>query len=501
MCISSTTASATTIQNSLIAISLYCRRAAHFATFQAGDDDAGQNNADNPHVGADNARSLGPWSTAVQLANARETELQRRNEKIKDANDAQNSNGAPIWQPSRDVKLGPRPRGNVPPLLTIALELVANYIEDVESLYGLPELVKSRIASVVCRQRAMSPTAFKLFCTDSAVEVSVPNCTAIEPETMQEGIAEVWTPRLEKLILGLCGRGFTDAVVTTLAGQGASLPALRSLTISGAYRLGDDSLSALLKKAPKLTSLALPQCSRLTGDVVKNLPESLPLLEEIDLSECRGIGGDVLKSSLSSLPLLRCVTLDALPEVDDAIVAALASGCKALDHLSLCRCAGVTDKSLEALAKHRPTLSGLRIDECKVTDSGIVALLEGCRQVHVLSLGGCARLTDVAISAIANAGCVRQLCLNSVTQLTDAGLQALALHCSSTLQELDVSWCRGVSAAGVGYLVDTCRGSLKRLSAWGCTQLDEAFLYGHSNDDLEVIGRGEELQPVVLPFA
>lgn len=80
-------------------------------------------------------------------------------------------------------------------------------------------------------------------------------------------------------------------------------------------------------------------------------------------------------------------------------------------------------------------------------------------------------------------------------QLEGSALRALGLFCKDTLQELDVSWCRKLPNEALGALVDGCR-SLRRLSLWGCTQLTDTFLLGHSNDSLEVLGLGEALVPV-----
>ena len=53
------------------------RRAAHFAHFNGDDgDDAGGGSggagSGNVHVGSNEARNLGPWSSAVELVNARQ---------------------------------------------------------------------------------------------------------------------------------------------------------------------------------------------------------------------------------------------------------------------------------------------------------------------------------------------------------------------------------------------------------------------------------------------
>ena len=84
--------------------------------------------------------------------------------------------------------------------------------------------------------------------------------------------------RLERLELGLCGRGFLDIVAKALAGAEGGLAGLEALQLGGAYSLLDSGLEALLKAAPSLQELRLPQCSRLTGTGLACLPHCKPLL-------------------------------------------------------------------------------------------------------------------------------------------------------------------------------------------------------------------------------
>lgn len=49
----------------------------------------------------------------------------------------------------------------------------------------------------------------------------------------------------------------------------------RSLRLGGAYRLTDEGLAPLLRRAPGLEALSLPQCSRLDGTFLAALPASL----------------------------------------------------------------------------------------------------------------------------------------------------------------------------------------------------------------------------------
>jgi DNA repair protein RAD7 len=81
-------------------------------------------------------------------------------------------------------------------------------------------------------------------------------------------------------------------------------------------------------------------------------------------------------------------------------------------------------------------------------------------------------------------------------QLTSRSLEALLASCYAELEELDMSWCRGIGEDAVGRLVDGCP-NLRRLHAWGCTQLTPRFLNGHGKEGLLLRGVGETLKQVV----
>lgn len=55
------------------------------------------------------------------------------------------------------------------------------------------------------------------------------------------------------------------------------------------------------------------------------------------------------------------------------------------------------------------------------------------------------------------------------------------------LEELDISSCRNVPTEALGMLADSCV-ALKKLHIFCCSQITEQFMYGHSNDNLEVVG-------------
>lgn len=100
------------------------RRAAHFATWDAGAEDGGV------HTGGSSARSLGPWSTAIELGNARDQERSKR-EREMHASSVGDFRAALHWHPSRDPSLGPRPRCDVIALKDLSLRLVVDLLMEV----------------------------------------------------------------------------------------------------------------------------------------------------------------------------------------------------------------------------------------------------------------------------------------------------------------------------------------------------------------------------------
>eukprot|EP00198_Chlamydomonas_reinhardtii_P013477 XP_001702814.1 predicted protein [Chlamydomonas reinhardtii] len=401
------------------------KRAAHFANFQ--DDDGGDDD-DNIHAGGDQARTLGPWSSAMELVNARGKAQHDRQAKLQAAAEAEQegeADAAAHWHPSRDPALGPHPRDPVRPLFGQCLDVLTAYIDCVESLWGVPDAIKVRLAAHVCARRKMSP------------EVLVPDCTQL------------------------------DAAAMT------------------------DLLKELLSATPALRRLSVAQGSRFTSALLDKLPALVPQLTHLNLADCRGLGAEALAAALPRLQQLRSVRLDLIPEVDDAVLVALATRLPHLAELSLRCCQAVSDAGLRALAASArgPHLELLRIDECggRVTDAGLAALASQCRALKVFSARRCAKLGDEALAELLRAGSVTHLCLSGVAGVGPAVADALAACCRESLEELDVSFCRKLPDRGLGLVLERC-GKLRRLSVFGCSQLSAASLYGHSNAGLVIEG-------------
>jgi len=77
------------------------------------------------------------------------------------------------------------------------------------------------------------------------------------------------------------------------------------------------------------------------------------------------------------------------------------------------------------------------------------------------------------------------------TSVSDKSMETLAATCSSSLEELDISFCVNVSDKGLGYLVSKLGCQFTKLHVWGLAQLTEEFLDGHDRVEegvLEIVG-------------
>lgn len=464
------------------------RRAAHFATFD--EDPPGEAGGDdNIHVGGDSARTLGPWSTAYQLAEAREDAKAKREESIM----ASGRNTKSInerfdyeqWTPRENCEVA---QGDpVRRLKDQSLSLVTELIEYVESLWGIPDDVRSQLAVEVCKMRQMQDDAFRLFTSHAGTWISIPDCSYIDEEPLLEGLLGGIHASLEALILGLCGRGMTDQVAAKLS-RGASFKNLETLILHGAYRLTDSGCTELLQNAKSLKTLGMPHCSRIEGYVIESLKDLAPSLVSLDISWCCGIPRSCLIPACKRLEQLEALYLNGIIDVDDEFLSSGAlEGLKNLHILSLAHCTKVTDIGLKSIAVTLGSLHTIALDQCNISADGIESLVDGCPGLTSVSLKRCSSLKDDEIINLVRKCEIQKLYLNGVKHLTGKCIDALVLNRNKSLQELDLSWCRSIPEQAFGYLCDSCP-LLEKVILWGCNHISKDFLLGLRNSRVKIVG-------------
>ncbi|XP_027355420.1 uncharacterized protein LOC113865209 [Abrus precatorius] len=443
----------------------------------------------------------GPFSTAMKIIKDRGMKLQN----VGMGRDTSRTNlcESISWVPKAKV-------GNagvsvsVPSLQEMCLKILSKNVDAIVSLESVPDVLRHRLSQLLCDSRKMNSHFFELLVRGTPTEIRLRDCSWLTEEHFTECFQMCDTSNLVVLQLDQCGRCLPDyVIVATLAKSPRHLPRLTTLSFSGGCRLSDGGLRALVSSAPALRSINLSQCSLLTSASLYILAESLrSLLKELYLDDCQGIDAALVVPALMELEHLEVLSVAGIQTVCDEFVKnyIVARG-QNMKELVLKDCINLTDASIKVIAEHCPGLCVLDLmNLCKLTDLSIGYLTNGCHALNTLKL--CRNsFSDEAIAAFVETTgqSLKELSLNNIKKVGYHTTLSLANH-AKNLHSLDLSWCRNLTDNALGLIVDSCL-SLRLLKLFGCTQVTDVFLNGHSNLQIQIIGlkMSPVLQHVKVP--
>lgn len=429
----------------------------------------------------------GPFSTARKLVENRATAAAARQH----ASKSETKVSLVDWHPTRVPSDSSFARKPCPSLQDLCLSVLVNNAENVVSLEGVPESIRARISVSLCERRKMNSKTLSLFFQGAPTEIRVPNCTQVCESEMTEMMRQFSASCLEELHLGFCGRALSEQCLLATIAKPRSILPLKSISLCGAYRLTDKGLEALLQASPLVAHLDLSTCAFLTDAALKAVVRCAgDTLESLVLEGCPNINASVLVHDLVMLPKLQKLSLSAVIGVTDEVVIELSAQLGShLRELSLAHCCSLTDTAIAEIGACCPSLQVLDLSSLSLlTDVAIAYIADGLRMLQVLNLRRC-KFSDEAVAAFvtASGGSLLNLSVNSVQQVADQTILALAKHSHACLQRLNMSFCRLVGDECLGFLADSCP-HLHELRLFGCTQVTEKFLKGHSNSKLKVVG-------------
>ncbi|XP_057748477.1 DNA repair protein rhp7-like [Arachis stenosperma] len=461
--------------------------ASRFAHFTAEDEEnTNDNSVPEPEVEHEIEDWPGPFSTAMKIIRDREKKSFQTGSGPSERSLVESIK----WVPKRNQALTGR-KFLAPSLQELCLDILARNVDDIASLDSVPDSLRHRLSQLLCDSDRITDHFFGLLVCGSPTEIRLRNCSWLSEEHFIKCFQMCDTTNLVVLQLDQCGRCLADYVIyATLAQSRGHLPRLTSLSITGACRLSDLGLRALVSSAPALRSVNLSRCSLLTSSGIFHLAESLrSLLKELYLDECNGIDAALVLPALLELEHLEVLSVASVKTVCDEFVKDyITARGHNLKELVLQNCVNVTDASIKIIAEHCPGLCVLDIMHLEtLTDLSIGYLSNHCRALHTLKL--CRNhFSDEAIAAFLETSgeSLQELSLNSVKKVGYHTALSLASH-AKNLRALDLSWCRNLTDNALGLIVDSC-SSLISLNLFGCTQVTDIFLKGHSNMQLEIIG-------------
>ncbi|XP_013597805.1 PREDICTED: uncharacterized protein LOC106305922 [Brassica oleracea var. oleracea] len=464
------------------------RNASRFARFDVEMEEE-EESSDKEEVELQVEDWPGPFSTAMKIMKDRE-ENTILHDGVPFSSDIERSSSPIVWPPRRsDSFTSPPPRA--PSLQELSMRVLVKNADAITSLDYVPDSLRVKLCQLLCDSRRMDVHFLDLLVRGSPTGICVPDCSWLTEEQFTECFKNCDTSNLMVLQLDQCGRCMPDYVLpSTLARSPKSLPMLSSLSLSGACRLSDVGLRALVSVAPAITSINLSQCSLLTSSTIDMLSDSLGLvLRELYLNECQSIDLKLILTALKKFEKLEVLSLVDLPSVRGRLLREfITARGQALKQLTLSNSVKLTDSSIKDISENCPNLRVLDLaNVCKLTDCALGYLANGCQFLEKLIF--CRNsFSDEAVAAFVetSGGSLVELSLNNVKKVGHNTALALAKF-SEKLQILDVSWCRDMSDNALGYIVDSC-SSLKVLKVFGCTQITDTFVLGHSNPNVEILG-------------
>ena len=121
-----------------------------------------------------------------------------------------------------------------------------------------------------------------------------------------------------------------------------------------------------------------------------------------------------------------------------------------------------------------------------VTDAGVGALARHCTQLRHLSLSQCIRVSDEALCVLARCQRLTHLNLDRCLKISNQGLADLAAHCVP-LSHLNLASCFKISNSGVERLFQGLRQPLCSLNLTGCSNLQDSALCSFVERSMDMV--------------
>ncbi|PIM97262.1 Leucine rich repeat protein [Handroanthus impetiginosus] len=309
---------------------------------------------------------------------------------------------------------------------------------------------------------------------------------------------------LEKLDLCQCP-SISDRGLVAIA---ESCPNLTSLTIESCPNIGNESLQAIGKFCPKLQSITIKDCA-LIGDqgIASLLSSASTVLTKVKLQALNitdysvaviGHYGKAITSlvlcglqnvsqkgfwvmgNAEGLKTLSSLSITSCRGITDLSLEAVARGCPNLKQMCLRKCCFVSDNGLVAFAKATSSLESLQLEECnRITQIGILtALSSSSAKVKSVSLVKCMGIKDLSTQFPTLSPCESLRCL-SIRSCPGFGSRSLAMvgKLCPQLHHLDLSGLCGITDAGLLPLLESCETGLAKVNLSNCSNLtDEVVL-------------------------
>lgn len=248
------------------------------------------------------------------------------------------------------------------------------------------------------------------------------------------------------------------------------------VTDSGLLHLAERSSTLQILK------LKLAQCSMASEVAIMQLANFCSNLSQVELSNFRHLGDPPIYELVQKCTNLTELVLEYSP-ITDTSLELISHYCKNLQIISLKCCKKLTDTGLKALRQCGSLVSVNLGQASGLTDGALIAICSGNPLLKVL-VAGYGQVSDRALKAIATCKHMRELALNNCPRITNNGLKQIAEGCPM-LRYISLSYCEHITDSGVIALANGCPRLLKvRLD--GCRLLSNPSVRILSNTNTKL---------------
>ncbi|MCO5567312.1 hypothetical protein L7F22_021002 [Adiantum nelumboides] len=177
---------------------------------------------------------------------------------------------------------------------------------------------------------------------------------------------------------------------------------LQSINLNACQKITDLGLRIVARSSPGLKHFSIYWNLKMDGNKEEgsSSEDRQPIPTAHEIGESSGLAKETLQ-------VVTAVTmfnqLIENPRITDAGVMAILENCEGLISLNLSGCKRVTDKSLEMMSARSTCLTELNLTRClSLTDDGLSHFLENCRGIQVLYLYAVSSFTDKSYEKLAN---------------------------------------------------------------------------------------------------
>jgi hypothetical protein len=279
--------------------------------------------------------------------------------------------------------------------------------------------------------------------------------------------------------------------------EGGCGETLTALDISHCAELTDLGVCCVAEVCPQLRSLRMAGLSRVSDRGVRAVCANCWGLEHLDVEDIFLLRDDAFWFSASydgrraanenMLVSLKHLNLSDCANLTDRGVEGLAERCRQMDVLVLRGCDKITDTALRHLgdpsistassASMSDTIHSLNLSySTGITGPGVLALLPSCACLEELDLSGLANFVNDAFVQTMGRSCptLQKLTLQKCLLLSDAALCSLAENL--WLEHLDVTGCHKLTDAGIEVLSEACNG-LRSLALRRLKRVSDAAVF------------------------